>query len=74
MFKERKHTLNTIGKLSGIGFTLIGSYYFLSFLNGSTPRIKKTKKKKKKKLKNDVIMAGSTLQWAQPPDRYHKVP
>jgi hypothetical protein len=73
MFKERKHTLNTIGKLSGIGFTLIGSYYFLSFLNGSTPRIIKTKKKKKK-LKNDVIMAGSTLQWAQPPDRYHKVP
>jgi hypothetical protein len=51
MFKERKHTLNTIGKLSGIGFTLIGSYYFLSFLNGSTPRIKKTKKKKKKKNK-----------------------
>jgi hypothetical protein len=74
MFKERKHTLNTIGKLSGIGFTLIGSYYFLSFLNGSTPRIKKKQKKKKKKLKNYVIMAGSTLQWAQPPDRYHKVP
>jgi len=73
MFKERKHTLNTIGKLSGIGFTLIGSYYFLSFLNGSTPRIKKTKKKKKKK-KKDLMIACNTLQWAQPPDRYHKVP